>query len=269
MASAADGGARLILFTEGALSAYPHKRLMSHDPDRVAESDWSRADWAVLEEELAATVKHAGDVGLWAVVGSVHLVAERERPFNSLYVISETGHLVGRYDKRYLSPTESTFMYAAGDHPTVFEVDGFRFGCASCIEANMPEVFIEYEALGTDCVLLASYDDRPAEPLGDSRSMAHALLTGMWIAFAAPGVASGAAVSCVASPDDRWLVRGRPDGTPQVLFADLDPEDPAMRAGYDRGYRPWRVCIRNGYCPTPDEITALQESSKPGVATPP
>jgi predicted amidohydrolase len=258
MASAAAGGARLILFTEGALSSLPDKRLMSPDPDRVVESDWSRVDWAVLEEELAATVGHAGDVGVWAVVGSVHREAGSTRPFNSLYVINGTGRLVGRYDKRYLSPAESTFMYAAGDYPTVFEVDGFRFGCAVCIEANMPEVFIEYESLGTDCVLLASYADGPAtEPLGSSHSMAHALLTGMWIALAAPGVAPGTAVSCVASPDNRWLVRGRPDGTPQVLFADLDPD--AMHVGYDRGYRPWRACYRNGFCPTPDEITALLE----------
>ncbi|MEQ7129448.1 carbon-nitrogen hydrolase family protein [Actinopolymorpha sp. B11F2] len=267
MASAADGGARLILFTEGALSGYPDKRLMSRDPDRVTESDWSRVDWAVLEEELAATAGHAGDVGLWAVVGSVHRMAGGARPFNSLYVISETGHLVGRYDKRYLSPSEATFMFAAGDHPTVVELDGFRFGCALCIEANMPEVFIEYESLGADCVLLATYADGPAaEPLGSSHSKAHALLTGMWIAFAAPGVAPGTAVSCVASPDDRWLVRGDPDGTPQVLFADLNPD--AMRAGYDRGYRPWRACYRNGYCPTPDEVTALLKSREPQTATP-
>lgn len=272
MTSAADGGSRLILFTEGALSALPHKRLMSSDPDRVAEADWSRLDWAVLAEELAATVGHAGEVGLWAVVGSVHREVEGERPFNSLYVISDTGQVVDRYDKRYLSATESTFMFAAADHPTVFEVDGFRFGCAVCIEANMPEVFIEYESLGVDCVLLASYDDGPAagggifnplepgEPVGDSRSMAYALLTRMWIAFAAPGVASGTAVSCVASPDDRWLVKGRPDGIPQVLFADLNPEDLATRAGYDRGFRYWRARNRNGYSPTRDEVTAWLES---------
>jgi predicted amidohydrolase len=264
MARAADGGARLILFTEGALSTYPDKRWMSRDPDRVAESDWSRLDWAVLADELAATIEHAGELGLWAVVGSVHREAGHARPFNSLYVISETGHLADRYDKRFLSPTESTFMYAAGDQPTVFEVDGFRFGCALCIEANLPEVFIEYESLGTDCVLLASYTDAPAgDPLGSSRSMALASLTGMWIAFAAPGIAAGTAASCVASPDERWLVRGRPDGTPQVQFADLDPQ--AMGASYDRGYRYWRACNRNGHHPTRDEVTTWLASPEPDL----
>jgi predicted amidohydrolase len=253
MTSAADGGARLILFTEGALSGYPDKRLMSRDPDRVAESDWSRVDWAVLDEELAATVEHAGDAGLWAVVGSVHRATGSARPFNSLYVINETGQLACRYDKRYLSPSESTFMFAAGDHPTVFEVDGFRFGCALCIEANMPEVFIEYESLGTDCVLLASLDGgAAADSLGDRGAMANALLTGMWIAYATPGVAPGAVGSCVASPDGRWLVKGQPDGTPDVVFADLDTQDSAMNPSFDRGYRPWRAFYRqHGYCPPP------------------
>ena len=74
-------------------------------------------------------------------------------------------------------------------------------------------MFIEYESLGADCVLLAGYDDGPAssggipgggggifnppghgEPLGDVRSMAYAGLTSMWIAFAAPGIEAGAAV---------------------------------------------------------------------------
>ncbi|MBM7785097.1 carbon-nitrogen hydrolase family protein [Tenggerimyces flavus] len=246
MTVAADGGARLISFTEGALSAYPDKRWLSRDPDRLAESDWSRVDWAVLSEELAATVEHAGDVGVWAVVGSAHRDVGSARPFNSLYVISGTGQLVSRYDKRYLSPSESTYMYAAGDHPTVFEVDGFRFACALCCEACMPEVFIEYETLATDCVLIGGGDPRLAK--------ANALLTGMWIAFAAPG-SDG---SGVASPDDRWLATRTSDGTPSVVFADLDPH--AMRAGYDRGYRPWRAYFRqNSHCPTPAEVTAMLE----------
>ena len=240
MGLAADGGARLVLFTEGALSGYPGKRLMSSDPDRLAESDWSRVDWHVLAVERQQTIERAGELGLWAVVGSVHLEPGFGRPFNSLYVISDGGLLEGRYDKRYLSNTESSFMYEAGDHATVFSVDGIRFGCALCIEARLPEVFVEYESLGADCVLLSSYSDAPAaESLDDRRPLAHALLTDMWIAFAVPGVAVGSVTSGVAAPD-RWLARGQADGTPQLVFADLDPDNWAIHAGYDRG-GPWRT----------------------------
>jgi predicted amidohydrolase len=239
MGMAADGGARLILFTEGALSGLPGKRLMSSDPDRLAESDWSRVDWQVLAAERQQTLECAGELGLWAVVGSVHREPGLDRPFNSLYVMSDGGLLVGRYDKRYLSNTESSFMYSAGDHATVFSVDGMRFGCALCIEARVSEVFIEYESLGADCVLLASYTGGPpADTLDERRPLAHALLTEMWIAFAVPGTAPGSVTSGVAAPDDRWLARGKPDGVLQVVFADLDPDIRTMHPGYDSG-RAW------------------------------
>lgn len=131
-------------------------------------------------------------------------------------MISDGGVLVGRYDKRFLSNRELSVLYTAGDHATVITVDGMRFGCAICIEARWPEVFIEYETLGADCVLLASYSGAPpAESLDDRRPLAHALLTEMWIAFAVSGTAPGAMPSGVAAPDDRWLAQGRSDGKAQ------------------------------------------------------
>jgi hypothetical protein len=40
------------------------------------------------------------------------------------------GCLVARYDKRFLSHTEVSYLYSPGKEPLVFEVDGIRFGCA-------------------------------------------------------------------------------------------------------------------------------------------
>ncbi|MGW0230781.1 carbon-nitrogen hydrolase family protein [Actinopolymorpha singaporensis] len=234
MRVAAGGGARLILFTEAALTGIPSWR-------RLAEADWSGVDWPLLAAERHQTIEHAGELALWTVVGSVHHEPGVERPFNSLYVIGDDGVLVGRYDKRFLSPREAAVLYETGDHATVITVDGMRFGCAICVEARMPEVFIEYESLGMDCVLLASYSDAPpAESLDDRRPLAYALLTEMWIAFAVPGTAPGATPSGVAAPDDRWLARGVADGTPQVVFADLDPDNRTVHPAYDSG-RAWRA----------------------------
>jgi predicted amidohydrolase len=241
MKLAADGGARLVLFTETALSGYPDKRLMSKAPDRVAESDWSRVDWNVLAAELQQTIEYAGDLRLWTVVGSLHREAGSGRPYNSLYVVNDRGVLEGRYDKRYLSSNESLFMFDAGDHANVISVDGMRFGCAICIEARVPEVFTEYESLGVDCVLLASYTGGPAAAtLDDRRPLAWALLTEMWVAFAVPGSEPGTVTSGVAAPDDRWLARGQADGTPQVVFADLDQDRLTVHPGFDPG-RAWRA----------------------------
>ncbi|MGW3046272.1 hypothetical protein ACWC9T_41345 [Kitasatospora sp. NPDC001159] len=54
-------------------------------------------------ERIAAL---AGELGLWTVFGSLHLLTPPRRPHNSLYVVSDHGDLVARYDKRFLSNTE-------------------------------------------------------------------------------------------------------------------------------------------------------------------
>ena len=78
------------------------------------------------------------------------------RPHNSLYVVSDRGELVTRYDERLLSNTKISFMYSPGKIPVTFEVDGVRFGCALGMEAHYPEIFIEYERLDVDCVLFST-----------------------------------------------------------------------------------------------------------------
>ena len=239
MLVAAAGSARLLLLTEGALSGYPQQRLISSEPGHVEEADWGLLAWDVLAHELRLTADLAGELRLWTVVGAVHPSPAGGRPFNSLHVISDAGVIVDRYDKRYLSTTEDSFLYAAGTRPTVFEVDGLTFGCALCIEAGLPEVFTEYESLNADCVLLSSYSTT-AGSLDEQRPLAHALLTQMWIAFSVPGLERGRPLSGVASPDSTWLARGENNATPQVVFADLDPSDEAAQAGYRYG-RPWRA----------------------------
>jgi predicted amidohydrolase len=243
MRAAATGSARLLLFTEGALSGYPQQQLISSEEEKVAEADWSLLAWDVLAHELRLTAELAGELRLWTVVGAVHPSPAGGRPFNSLHVISDAGVMVDRYDKRYLSTTESSFLYAAGAGPTMFEVDGLRFGCALCIEAGLPEVFTEYESMKADCVLLASYSTMPDSP-DEQRPLAHALLTQMWIAFSVPGLESGRPLSGVAAPDGQWMARGEDNGAAQVVFADLDPSHSAAQAGYRYG-RPWRARHRS------------------------
>ena len=154
MRTAAAGSARLLVFTEGSLSGYPQQRLISSEPEQVAEADWSLLAWDALAHELRLTAELAGGAPTMdRRRGSSPLTRWRET-FNSLHVISDAGIVVDRYDKRYLSTTENSFLYAAGTHPTMFEVDGLRFGCALCIEAGLPEVFTEYESMNADCVLL-------------------------------------------------------------------------------------------------------------------
>ena len=61
---------------------------------------------------------------------------------------------VDRYDKRKCSHTETTRFYSPGE--VVFDVDGFRFGCA-LIEVNFTDLFGDYERRGVHSLLLSAY----------------------------------------------------------------------------------------------------------------
>jgi predicted amidohydrolase len=130
MRQAHRAGARIIHFPEGATCS-PHKRIMSvTGPGEVGPADWDSVDWQVLREELAQIALLAGQLRLWTVLGSAHALTPPHRPHNSMYVISDRGELVTRYDERLLSSTKLSFMYTPGSGPVTFEVDGLRFGCA-------------------------------------------------------------------------------------------------------------------------------------------
>src|SRR5882757_8666522 len=120
MHSAAQQGARLIHFPEGAATGYV--------PGPVAKANW-QVDWAAAREQLELTAALAGELALWTVLGGNHRLSGAHRPHNSLYVISDEGLLVGRYDKRLCSYNEITNWYSPGFDPLAFDVDGFRFGC--------------------------------------------------------------------------------------------------------------------------------------------
>ena len=118
MREAAVQKARLLQFPEGFLSGYAKEQV----------DDWDDVDWPAVRDELQQITALAGELGIWVVLGSAHPLTPPNRPHNSLYVISDAGRIVDRYDKRFCSNTEITRFYSPGFEPVVFEVDGFRFG---------------------------------------------------------------------------------------------------------------------------------------------
>lgn len=238
MATAANAAARLVLFHEGALT-YPHKRVMSHDPSTVGASQWERADWAAIKRELETIRDLAAELRLWTVMHGVHRLTGPNRPHNSLYVISDTGELIDRYDKRLLSNTEVSFMYTPGTRAVTFDVDGYRFGCLLCIEVQFPELLIEYALDDVDCILFSTSQSDDYPRLVE----AHARLHSMWIATAMGAVEDATGVSGITAPDGRSLAQCA--SGPSVVTADLDREDPAL-SGALHGARWWRRVAREG-----------------------
>ncbi|HET6295076.1 MAG TPA: carbon-nitrogen hydrolase family protein [Kribbella sp.] len=242
MRQAHDQGARLILFPEGALSGYPSKHLMSRTSPEAGPADWDKADWLVLRAELDETIALAGELELWTVIGSIHRLTGSNRPHNSVYVISAAGELVDRYDKRLLSFTEISHLYTPGTAPVVFDVEGYRFGCAVCIEVNYPELFLEYERLGVDCVLFSSYSE---DPMFGVLAQGHAAGNSYWLAFSVPAQYSPSVPAGVIAPNGEWVARGSTDGLPDVVLFDLDPSAPDAEEAVTYR-RPWRLKARSG-----------------------
>lgn len=238
-ASAAD--ARLVQFPEGAIT-YPNKYAVSSGGmEELAEADWSRAAWDVMREEVQAIADLAGELGIWTVFGSLHRLSGANRPHNSLYVVSDQGELVGRYDKRYLSHTEISYLYTPGVAPLVFEVDGFRFGCVLCIEVNFPELFAEYERLDVDCVLASvMVDDAPRSVV----AQAYGTLYNYWVGYSVPAQFSATAPAGIVAPGGRWIGRSHGDGRPGLAVAKLDRAAPDADIDVAiRLARPWRRTV--------------------------
>lgn len=235
-------GATLIQFPEGAI-VYPGKRVMSSaGPTRMGEADWTRADWDALRTEAEHIARLAAQLRLWTVFGSIHPLTSPRRPHNSLYVVSPTGQVVTRYDKRFLSNTEVSWMYTPGTDPVTFEAAGMRFGCALCIEVHFPEIFDEYERLDTDCVLVSVMVDDSVRPVV---AQAYAALHNYWVGYSTPAQFSRSAPAGIVAPGGRWVARCPANGEPAVVVADLD-DSPADIDVAVRHARPWRRAARAG-----------------------
>jgi predicted amidohydrolase len=247
MRQARRAGARIIHFPEGATCS-PHKRIMSvTGPAEVGAADWSRADWQVLRRELAAIARLASELRLWTVLGSVHPLTPPHRPHNSMYVISDQGELVTRYDERLLSTTKLSFMYTPGSDPVTFEVDGLRFGCAMGIEVHFPEVWAEYERLDVDGVLFSTGPGQTPEGTAAfaTETQGHAATNGLWVSFAMSAQHSAAAPAGIIAPDGRWAARCPADGHPALAIADIDNRPESINIAVTRA-RPWRRRARDG-----------------------
>lgn len=242
MRMASARGARIVHFPEGAI-CFPHKLVMSVEgPDAVGPADWDRCQWPVLQAELTAIAELARELRLWTVIASVHRLTGPNRPHNSLYVVSDRGEVVTRYDERLLSKTKVSYMYSPGISPVTFDIDGVRFGCLLGMEIHYPELFAEYEQLDVDCVLLSTTGVSPGNAAAQAQG--HAAVNSYWVSFSVPTQHS-TAPSGVIAPNGDWLERCPADGSPSVAVVNLDDSSEAAAEAVAYA-RPWRRESRAG-----------------------
>jgi predicted amidohydrolase len=233
MKDAADAGARLAHFPEGAL-CFPNKYVMSElGPDQVGPADWTKAEWSVLQEELDQIVALSGELGIWTVIPSVHQLTDGTRPHNSAYVVSDQGKIVARYDERTLSTTKITYMYTPGKKPVTIEIDGYRFGLALGMDVHFPELFTEYDRLDVDGVLVCySTNGTPGNDRSATEARGHAAANCYWVSLAVAANPDSTIDSGVIDNMGDWIAQGPSDSRPAIAVAELSRADelpPAAR----------------------------------------
>ena len=78
---------------------------------------------------------------------------------NSLYIISNDGEIVDRYDKSMLAKGDFKY-YTCGDHIVVIELKGFKLGFLICKDSCFPEMYNIYRHKGVKIMFHSFYNAR-------------------------------------------------------------------------------------------------------------
>jgi len=231
MRAARADDAAMVHFPEGAMSGCSKAQIKS----------WDRFDWGVLVDELRSTADLARELGLWVVVGSCHRLTPPHRPHNSLYVISDRGEVATRYDKRFCSHTEINGWHTPGRECCVFEVGGWRFGCALCIEIHFPELFQGYAERDVDCILFSAYAD---DAIFGIQAQGYAASHSYWVSISTPTQMSHGLTSRLIAPTGEVQAEASPS-VPGLAVGLLDEDCPRWEIALHRA-KPWRAKARDG-----------------------
>ena len=145
MHSAKHKGAHVAHFPEACLSGYAGHDIKSY----------KGFDWELLKTSVLEIISQARKLKLWVILGSIHRLTGPHKPHNSLYIISDHGELVDRYDKMFCAGDRSgrsgeLLHFNPGNHFSVFDIRGVRCGAIICHEYRYPELYREYKRKGVE-----------------------------------------------------------------------------------------------------------------------
>ena len=224
---AAAAGARVAHFCETALSGYAEFEV----------ADTRALDWQALHDATAAICETARQEGIWVLLGSTHRLSGDHLPHNSVYVISDTGQVVERYDKRFCTGTtdpETTLdhaHYTPGNRACVFEIDGYRCGIGICYDYRFPELYRDLKRRGVEVVFQSFHNARRDyrtfhyrnlwRELVPATMMCHAACNHFWISAVNSAAKYSLWGNFFVRPNGR--VTGKlPVHQPGLLLSDID-----------------------------------------------
>lgn len=228
---AASYKANLIHFPECALSGYAKQQIQ----------DWSHINWDILNIELQKVQQACLKYNIHAAIGSNFLFCQNQRPRNSILWIDNKGKMSSRYDKRFCSHSEISDWYSPGKKPLTRVINGIKFGFILCIEVNFPELFMEYESLGVDCILMSSYSDSSMFAI---QAQGHAACNNYWLSLSIPQNVSSKQSSVFIGPDGSIISTCKPNQS-DLIINSIDPNLDKWDIPCNKA-RPWRRLARLG-----------------------
>lgn len=220
---AADAGVRLVVFPEATMASFATASARVAEP---VDGPWADAVRAI-----------AAETGVVVAVGLFE-AGKGPRPYNTL-LVTGPGVVETTYRKLHLFDAwgfaESDHI-AAGDRPATVDIDGVRFGLATCYDVRFPALFQHYGRLGVHAVLLpASWANGPGKAeQWTTLCRARAMDSTCYVVAAAqadpatagfpvkPGAPTGVGHSVVVDPFGFPLAGAAAE--PTLLSVDLDPD---------------------------------------------
>lgn len=152
--------------------------------------------------------------------------------YNTSFLISRTGDLIGRYRKMHLGPLEGE--YVAGDEIGFFSVDAVKVGLGICRDLWFPEYWRLLKKRGASLFAVPSFIEKPE--WGGFLAMAEArALENQVYLLLCNNSQSGIGRSCIMRYDSSLISSLREK--PGTLVADLDLSQAGKwegKIGYER-----------------------------------
>jgi predicted amidohydrolase len=216
MREAAANGADIIQFPEAGLSGYPPADIPSFE----------NYNWDLLRAETNSIMALAKELRIWTVLGSAHFISNNEKPLNSLYLISNEGKIVDRYDKSMLTDGDLKY-FTPGNHIVVAAIKGFQLGFLICFDSCFPEMYNIYAHKDVKIMLHSFYNARhKSKSILDEIIPAEIRVRAsdnlMWVVATNSTGDYSSWPACIARPDGS--IESLERGVPGILYRDF-PDD--------------------------------------------
>ena len=202
MQEAATNRVHVIHFPETALSGYGPAHVESFD----------NYAWSLLDDHTRAICALAGSLNLWVILGSTRRI-DGQLPRNCVHVISNTGVIVGSYDKQRLYRREKDY-YSPGHEPLVVHINGVTCGFLICYDNCYPALYEVYRDRGVG-LLFHSFHNAGNRHVTSIKDLMRAMLIvraadhQMWISASNSSTRYSPLSACIVRPDGSMVTSRR------------------------------------------------------------